>query len=139
MGYFSDTMHGEDGHWISGTMADTTTGGGVFNWQNIEDDSIVIDRVIIDVTTAATSTTATVDIGTTTSSATTVADTLLDGVDVSTTNTGLSDNLEEDQKGTDGKSSQKLAKGKWVTASQKTGDIDGLVGKWYLHYRKIRP
>ena len=135
MGYFSETSYGEDGHWVSGDLTDSDTAGAVFNWMNIENGSIIIDRVIIDVTTAATGA-CTLDIGTTDTSAATSSDTLIDGVDVNAA-TGTFDNIEDG--GTNGKSTKKLSTVKWITASKASGATAGLVGKWYVHYRKCRP
>ena len=133
--WFSDLSQSSDEKWASGSLSATrTTGGGVFAWQNPESTAVIIDRVIIDVTTAATSTVCTVDIGYTATSATTSDDDLLDGV--AFTSAGVYDNTVNI--GTNGKGVQKAAAGKWVTATEKTGDVTGLAGKFYLHYRRIR-
>lgn len=110
-----------------------TSGGGVFAWQNPESTSIIIDRILLNVTTASTSA-GTVDVGTTASSATTSSDNLIDGLDVNAA-TGLFDNITD--KGTNGKSRQLLASGKWVTASQASGAVAGLVGYAYISYFKV--
>lgn len=110
-----------------------TSGGGVFSWQNPESTSIIIDRIFLNVTTAATAA-ATVDVGTTATNATTSSDNLIDGLDVNTA-AGLFDNITD--KGTNGKSRQLLASGKWVTASQASGAVAGLVGYAYISYFKV--
>jgi hypothetical protein len=89
--------------------------------------------VLIDVTTAATGA-CTIDVGTTAVSAATSSDTLIDGLDVNA-GIGLFDNITE--KGSNGKSRQKLASGKWVTASQASGAIAGIVGYGYVVYSVI--
>ena len=109
------------------------TAGGVFAWQNPEASSILIHRVLIDVTTVATGA-CTIDVGTTAVSAATSSDTLIDGLDVNA-GIGLFDNITE--KGSNGKSRQKLASGKWVTASQASGAIAGIVGYGYVVYSVI--
>lgn len=107
-----------------------TSGGGVFAWQNPEAGAIAVTRVLLDVTTAATAA-ATVDVGTTATSATTSSDTLIDGLDVNAA-AGLFSNLKNP--GTNGKADQRLASGKWVTASQASGAVAGLVGYAYIEY-----
>ena len=108
------------------------TGGGVGVWRNPEGVPIIIERVEIDVTTAATGS-CTLDAGTTASSATTSSDNLIDGLDVNAA-AGVFDNIGE--KGSNGKSRQKLASGKWVTFSRASGASAGLVGRAYIFYHR---
>ena len=111
-------------------LAAVDTAGGVFAWQNDEDASILVTGLFLDVTTK-TSAACTVDCGTTATSATTLSDTLIDGLDINAA-TGLFDNITD--KGTNGKSRQKLASGKWVTGSVASGASAGLVGFAYIKY-----
>lgn len=108
------------------------TGGALGVWKNPEGVPVIIDRLEIDVTTIATGA-CTADAGTTASSATTSSDTLIDGLDVHA-GTGIFDNITD--KGTDGKSRQRLAPGKWVTFSTASGASAGLVGRAYIHYHR---
>lgn len=112
-------------------LAASDAGGGVFAWANPEAGSIFVTRVVIDVTTQSTGA-CTVDVGTTATSAATVSDNLIDGVSVATA--GVIDNALAATLGTNGKPSQKLASGKWVTASKATGATAGLVGSAYIYY-----
>jgi hypothetical protein len=114
-------------------LAALDTGGGVLAWANPETTAIIITRVVVDVTTKTTGA-CTVDVGTTATSATTSSDTLLDGLDVGTA-TGTFDNITE--KGTNGKSRQRLAAGKWVTGSMASGAAAGLVGWAFISYMKV--
>lgn len=114
-------------------LAALDTGGGIFSWQNPEDGSVVIERVVLDVTTKTTAA-CTGDFGTTATSATTVSDNLIDGLDLNAA-TGIFDNLGD--AGTNGKTRQKLATGKWVTGSMKTGAAAGLVGYAYIFYTPL--
>lgn len=109
------------------------TGGGVGAWQNPEPVSIIIERLEIDTSVIATAA-CTIDAGTTPTSATTSSDNLIDGLDV---NAALltADNFTD--KGTNGKSRQKLAPGKWVTFSRASGASAGLVGVAYIHYHRV--
>lgn len=106
------------------------TGGGIFSWKNPEAGSIIITRVVLDVTTVATGACA-VDVGTTASSGTTSSDNLLDGIDVHTA-AGLFSAADGDA--TNAKAQQKLASGKWVTGSKASGASAGLVGNCYIYY-----
>lgn len=106
------------------------TAGGVFAWQNPHENNIAIIGCYIHVTTVATAA-CTIDVGTTATSATTSSDTLLDGLDVNAA-TGVFDNNTD--KGTNGKTRQVLAAGKWVTASKASGASAGLVGYAYIEY-----
>ena len=106
------------------------TGGGIFAWANDEGADIIVQRVILDVTTKA-SAACTIDVGTTATNATTSSDNLIDGVDVNTA-IGVFDNITD--KGNNGKSKQKLANGKWVTGSVASGASAGLVGYAYIEY-----
>lgn len=110
------------------------TGGGIGAWANPEAANILIQRVLVDVTTVATAA-CLVDVGTTATSATTLSDNLLDGIDVHTA-TGQHDNLLAADAGTNGKTVQKLAAGKWVTFSTQAagGASAGLVGNAYIEY-----
>jgi len=111
-------------------LAAKDTGGGVLAWANPEVASIIIERIILDVTRAATAA-CTIDVGTTATSATTSSDNLIDGVDVNTA-VGVFDNITD--KGNNGKSKQKLESGKWVTGSKASGAAAGLAGYAYIFY-----
>ena len=110
-------------------LAAVGTGGGVLAWANPESGSIIITGFSIDVTTQSTGA-CTVDFGTTATSATTTSDNLMDGVSVAAT--GVLSSI--DDKGTNGRSRQKLATGKWVTGSVASGTVTGLVGYAYIRY-----
>lgn len=109
------------------------TAGGAFSWQNPEATSIIIDRIEVYVSTAATGA-ATLSVGSTATSGTTSAANLIDTLDVHSA-TGAFDNITD--KGTNGKSRQLLASGKWVTGSQASGDLTGIVGNVYIHYHLV--
>lgn len=110
-------------------LAAVDTAGGVLSWQNPEAGAIIVERVVLDVTTPSTGA-CTVDVGVTATSGTTLSDNLLDGQSVATA--AVLDNIEN--QGTNGKSSGRLASGKWVTASVASGASAGLVGSAYIHY-----
>jgi len=136
MAYFNETAYGADGVWISGALSATRgTTGGVLTWTNPEEIAVIVDSVLLDVTTAATSGTCTIDVGYTTAIAT-VTDTMIDGADTSAT-ARVYNHLKD--AGTNGKGAVRVAKGKYITGTEKTGDVTGLVGTYYIHYRKVKP
>ena len=109
------------------------TGGGVFSWQNPTGQNVIVGRVVLDVTTPS-SGACTLDVGTTATSATTLSDNLIDGLSAATA-AQVADNLGN--AGTNGKTRQKLATGKWVTGSVASGASAGIAGYAYIHYWAI--
>lgn len=111
-------------------LAAVDTAGGLFAWANPEAGAIAVTRVLLDVTTKTTGA-CTADIGTTATSAATSSDNLIDGLDINAA-AGLFGNLGN--YGTNGKTSQRLASGKWVTGSVASGASAGIVGFAYVTY-----
>jgi hypothetical protein len=119
---------------VTGALAAVDTGGGVFSWQNPESGPILIKHVVLKVTTKTTGACA-IDVGTTSTSATTSSDTLIDGVDVNAA-TGTFTN--DESAGTNGKPQKRLESGKWVTASVSGGGASaGLVGTYEIYYEVL--
>lgn len=118
---------------VTGALAAVDTGGGVFSWKNPEASEILIEHVAVIVGTVATGA-CTVDVGTTTASATTSSDNLIDGQDVNAA-TGTFTNAAN--AGTNGKPAQRLAAGKWVTGSKASGASAGLKGTYEIYYRVL--
>ncbi len=102
---------------------------GVLSWTNFEAGNIDIIRVVLQIVTAS-SGASTVDIGTTATSATTQSDNLINGLSGATA--GVFDNITD--KGTNGKSRQTLATGKWVTVKEASGDVTGMVATLIIQY-----
>jgi len=117
----------------TGNLAAVDTGGGIFSWANPESGDILIEHVALVVTTK-TSAACTVDVGTTSVSATTPSDNLIDGKDINAA-IGTFTNIES--AGTNGKLMQRLAAGKWVTASVASGASAGLVGDYEIYYHVL--
>jgi hypothetical protein len=113
-------------------LTDLDTGGGVLSWQNPEGVDIAITGFVIDIETASDGA-GTVDFGTTTVSSTTSSDNLVDGLSVAAT--GLFNN--NDDKGANGKTRERLAAGKWVTGSKASGSAAGVEGYAYIHYNRL--
>jgi hypothetical protein len=101
----------------------------VLAWQNPEGTPILVTRLILDVTTKPTGA-CTLDAGTA-ADGTTSNDGLLDGVDVGTA-AGVFDNLGN--AGSNGRARQRLAAGSYVTVSQASGAVAGLVGSALIAY-----
>lgn len=110
--------------------------GGVVAWAIPSTCAIMIERVVLDVTTAATDGVCTLDIGYTASSATTTSDSLLDGVDVGA-GVAVYDSMNAALDSGANAKAQKGAAGKWITIDEKTGDATGLVANLYIHYTAI--
>ena len=111
-------------------LAAVDTAGGVFAWPNPHENAILVTGLALDVTTKA-SAACTLDCGTTATSATTSSDNLIDGLDINAA-AGVFNNVTD--VGTNGKSRQRLASGKWVTGSVASGASAGLVGYAYIKY-----
>lgn len=114
------------------TMSDTSGNAGMLAWQNPESSDIIVERVIIDVTTEATGA-ANIDVGTD-GDGTGTSDNLIDGADIGSAAVVL-DNI--DDQGTNGKSKQRLdANGgttDYITATA-SADPAGFVGVAYIQY-----
>lgn len=120
-------------HTAKMALAAVDTGGGVVSFLNPLLVAAIIQRIYIDVTTVATSA-CSVSAGTTVVSATTSVANLIDTLDVHSA-TGLFDNITD--KGSAGKSKQRLAVGGWVTISVASGASAGLVGNAYIEYTPV--
>ena len=122
-----DDMSKYAGFWIKGALSATRTAGGLFNAENTYGSDLIIDRVIISVTSASSgASSASVGIA---ANATTASDTLLDDFDSG--GQGIYDNI--DNKGTNGKTKAKWGTGQFVTGSESTGNITGIVGTYAIH------
>ena len=115
------------------TVTGAAGSSGVFaSWANPEAGTIVITRATLHIATQSTGA-STLDIGTTATSATTSSDTLIDGVSGATA--GVFDNLND--AGTNGKSRQTLATGKWVNVAEASGDVNGLAATLRIEYYTV--
>lgn len=111
---------------IAGVAA--TTAGALFAWANPENVSIIIDRLEIDITTKSTGASAG-DFGVA-ANATTASDNLIDGYALGGTEKVVNN---VDDKGTNGKSVQKMTTSQFVTGTA-TATTAGLAGFVYVHY-----
>ncbi len=105
------------------------TAGGALAWQNPEAGAILVTGVVLDVTTKATGA-GTISIGSAANGTTSAAN-LIDTLDVGTA-AGLFDNNTD--KGSAGKTRQKLAAGQYVTGSKASGSLAGIAGNIYITY-----
>lgn len=120
----------------SGALAADVSGNFAFTWQNPETTKVIVHRVVIDITTAGGTAGSKLDIGVV-ASATSTGDNLIDGLDLN--NADVSDNVMDG--GTNGKSVQKMdeynGSNDWITGKILEKDASSLVGKYYIHYRKV--
>lgn len=112
-------------------LADADAGGGVLSLANPEGVDLIVTRLVLDITTAATAA-CTVDAGIA-AAATTSADDLIDGLDVNAA-AGVFDNVSDG--GTNGKARQKWEDDQYLTISKATGAAAGLEG--YAHIEYVR-
>lgn len=106
-----------------------TSGGGVLAWANPEGVPVGIVNIEIYTTTKSTGA-STIDVGTA-ANATTSSDNLIDGLDTGTAVVFADNNTD---KGTNGKTRQLMSATQYVTASQASGAVAGLVGYAYISY-----
>lgn len=118
---------------VVSSIAGATTEGGFFAVSNPFGASVLIENVIFNLGTAATSGTATVDIGTATASNSS-ADNLFDSLAITTA--GVFQN-DADNQGTNGKTSQKWASNHFVTGTVASGNVTGAVGALYFTVVRI--
>jgi len=124
-----DEMSKYAGVVIKGDLADARTGGGVASVENTYGSRLVITRVTILVTTGSTGA-STINVGVN-SSGTTSDDDLIDGATTTAIGSAfLIDNI--DDQGTNGQASQIWDSGQFVTFSEATGDVTGLVGTYAI-------
>jgi len=131
----NDRLDPEAGKWVRVALSGGAANAISFAWQNPESSKIIIDRVLLYVTTAGGSG-ATMDIGVC-GSATATSDNLIDGATIDSV--GLYDNISDG--GTNGKARQ-IADEKGGTNDYVTGKILGadsanLAGYVYIHYRTV--
>lgn len=113
-------------------LAAADTAGGVLAWANPMGASIIVTRVVLDVTTKATGA-CTIDVGVA-ANGTTSSDTAMDGLDIGTA-AGTFDNIEN--QGTNGKSALKMTSTQYLTASKASGAAAGTAGYAYITFHLI--
>lgn len=107
------------------------SGGGIASVANPEGIALIVEGLILDVTTKATGA-CTADAGIA-ANGTTLNDTLIDGVDV-----GTAAGTFDDQKnaGTNGAGARRWGATEYLTVSTASGASAGLVGTGYVKYRR---
>ena len=107
-------------------LAAGTAAGGVLSWANPAGASIIVHNIALDITTQSTSA-STIDVGVA-ANGTTSSDTLIDGV--SGAAAGVFNSATN--AGSNGSMSRKMTSTQFITASQATGAVAGLVGSAYI-------
>jgi hypothetical protein len=111
------------------TAATTTTGGDSISWANPTGEVILVEDIIIDVTTQATGA-ATMDVGVA-ADGTTTSDTLIDGIDVGSAaivGSAITDG------GSSGQANRKMTSSQYITGTP-SATLAGLVGTYGIKYR----
>jgi len=108
-------------------LAANDAAAGLFTWTNTEPVAVIVTKAVVDVTTGS-SGACSISIG---QAATAVlSNNLVDTLSVAAA--GSFDNITD--KGTNGKTRQRVAPGQMVTGSTASGASSGLVGNVYLDY-----
>jgi hypothetical protein len=119
---------------VTGPLGTASDSGGIFAWQNPESGPILVQHLVINVTTVA-SAACTIDCGTVNFVTPGVSSgNLIDGLNVNAA-TGTFTN--DESAGTNGKPFKRLAPGKWVTGSKATGSAAGLEGTYEIYYQVL--
>mgnify|MGYP000875309066 CR=1 FL=1 len=110
-------------------LAASDSAGGVVSLANPEGADVIVTRLVVYVTAAATAS-CTIDAGIA-ATATTSSDNLINGLDVNAA-TGVFDNITD--VGTNGKSRQRWPSNYYLTISKASGATAGLAGYAYVEY-----
>jgi hypothetical protein len=113
---------------LQGNLTASDAAAGVFSLQNTYGTDLIVERLLIRVTTAS-SGACTIDVGCGTTAATSY-DTILDGPSVAAT--GMIDNADDTDQGTNGNSSDVWKSGEYLSASMASGATAGLVGTYQV-------
>jgi len=113
-------------------LAAADTAGGVLSLANPEGATLIVTRLVLEVTTVATAA-CTVDAGIAANGSTS-ADGLIDGLDVNAA-AGVFGNVGNP--GTNGKAQAKWTSSQYLTISKATGAAAGLVGNAYIEYMRV--
>lgn len=132
-GYVNINEFYQNDGWVSHrgalTFPSAATSGGVLSWINPTGETIMIRNVIFDITTAASVTGITLDVGVAAGGSTT-SDTLMDGVSLDTAI--VANNINN--VGTNGKSFAKATSTQYITATPSAACTTA-VGTYELNYR----
>ena len=123
---------------VSGALASGNADAFAFAWQNPEDESIIVHRVLVDVTTAGGTGSSVLDVGKV-AGATATADTLIDGADLNAV--AVYDSADSTLAGTNGRGVAKLDKkggtNDHITGKILTQNAASLAGKYYIFYTRV--
>ena len=135
------TLIGELGVWTKQALTAGAENAFALAWQNPHNYKIIIDRVIVDVTTGGGTASAVLDVDVV-DSATDTGDDIFDGIDISSSTTSINDSLNSTDNGTNGegkvwKMSAKDGSSDYITAKILAAAASNLVGNVYIHYLKV--
>ena len=121
---------------VKGALTAGAADAFAFTWQNPETTAVLVQKVIIDVTTVGGTATSVLDVGVA-ASATGTADTILDGVDLNAA--AITVNTDAASSGTNAdekvhKVDENGGTNDWITGKILVEKCDDLVGKYYIEY-----
>lgn len=121
---------------VSGALAAGLVNTYAFTWQNPESVAVLVERVIIDITTAGGTATAILDVGVVANATSTAAD-IVNDLDLDAT--GICDHMLVAGAGLGGvhKVDENGGTNDWITGKIITEAASSLVGKYYIQYRKV--
>ena len=135
------TLTGELGVWTKQALTAGIQDVIALAWQNPNNYEIIVDRVIVDITTGGGTASATLDIDVV-GDATSTGDDIFDGIDISSSTTGIYDSLNATDHGAQGegkvwKMDEKDGTNDYITAKILDANASDLVGNVYIHYIKV--
>lgn len=136
-----DTLTGELGVWTKQALTAGVENAIALAWQNPHNFEIIVDRVIVDITTGGGTASAVLDVDVV-DAAIDTGDDIFDGIDISSSTTGIYDSLNGTDNGSNGegkvwKMGAKNGTNDYVTAKILAAAASSLVGNVYIHYIKV--
>lgn len=124
------------GKWVKKALTAGLVNTFAFTWQNPEPVKILVDRVIVDITTAGGTATAILDVGVVASATATAAD-IINDLDLNAV--AITDHLLVAGAGLGGvhKVDEKGGTNDYITGKILTEAASALVGNVYIHYRAV--
>jgi len=121
---------------VSGALASGLVNTYAFTWQNPESVEVLVERLIVDITTAGGTATAILDVGVVANATSTAAD-IINDLDLDAT--GVCDHLLVAGAGLGGvhKVDENGGTNDWITGKILTEAASALVGNYYVQYRKV--
>lgn len=132
----NEELNPESGKWVKVALTAGLVNTIAFAWQNPESSKILVDRVIVDITTAGGTATAILDVGVVADAVSTAAD-IVNDLDLNAI--AVTDHLLVAGAGLGGvhKVDEKGGTTAYITGKILTEAASDLVGNVYIHYRTV--